>query len=296
MSVPKLNFNFGGLPDEYAAFETARILIWPVPFEATTTFLKGTALGPHAIIEASCHLELYDEELDAEISRLGIHTLPPAPVNAPIEAVMERLYCEARRWLATGKFLCALGGEHSITTPIVRAVAELYPDLSVLQIDAHADLRQSYDGTPYSHASVAARLVEICPVVQVGVRALSLEEARARRQLPVTTFFAKDLRDPSEWIPHVVEALSPHVYLTIDVDGLDPSLIPATGTPEPGGLSWWETLQMIRQTAECRTIVGMDVTELCPMPGHEASNFIVAKLVYKALGYIFHRELPRESP
>jgi agmatinase len=295
MNVPELNFNFGGLPDDYAAFETARILIWPVPFEATTTFMKGTALGPHAIIEASGHLELYDEELDAEIYRLGIHTLPPASVHAPLEVVIEQLYHEARRWLATGKFLCALGGEHSITSPIVRAVAELYPDLSVLQIDAHADLRPSYEGTPYSHASMAARLVEICPVVQVGVRALSLEEARARRQLPVTTFFAKDLRDPREWIPQVVEALSPHVYLTIDVDGLDPSLVPATGTPEPGGLSWSETLHLIRHTAERRTIVGMDVTELCPMPGHEASNFIVAKLVYKALGYIFHHELPRES-
>lgn len=296
MSIPELNFTFGGLPDEYTAFETARILIWPVPFEATTTFLKGTALGPHAIIEASRHLELYDEELEAEVYRLGIHTLPPAPVNAPLEEVIERLYHEARRWLETEKFLCTLGGEHSITSPIVRAVAERYPDLSVLQIDAHADLRQSYDGTPYSHASVAARLVEICPVVQVGVRALSLEEARARHQLPITTFFAKDLHDPREWIPQVIERLSPRVYLTIDVDGLDPSLIPATGTPEPGGLSWSETLRLIRQVAEQRTIVGMDVTELCPMPGHEASNFIVAKLIYKTLGYVFHRELPRETP
>ncbi len=296
MSIPELNFTFGGLPDEYTAFETARILIWPVPFEATTTFLKGTALGPHAIIEASRHLELYDEELEAEVYRLGIHTLPPAPVNAPLEEVIERLYHEARRWLETEKFLCTLGGEHSITSPIVRAFAERYPDLSVLQIDAHADLRQSYDGTPYSHASVAARLVEICPVVQVGVRALSLEEARARHQLPVTTFFAKDLHDPREWIPQVIECLSPRVYLTIDVDGLDPSLIPATGTPEPGGLSWSETLRLIRQVAEQRTIVGMDVTELCPMPGHEASNFIVAKLIYKTLGYVFHRELAREIP
>ncbi len=295
MSVPELRFNFGGLPEEYAALETARILIWPVPFEATTTFLKGTALGPHAIIEASRHLELYDEELEAEVYRLGIHTLPPAPVNAPIEETIERLYHEARRLLLTGKFLCTLGGEHSITSPIVRAVAEWYPDLTVLQLDAHADLRDHYDNTPYSHASVTARLVEICPVVQVGVRALSLEEARARRRLPVTTFFAKDLHDPREWIPQVLAALSPHVYLTIDVDGLDPSLIPATGTPEPGGLSWTETLHLIRQTAEQRTIVGMDVTELCPMPGHEASNFIVAKLIYKALGYIFRDDLPRES-
>lgn len=292
MSASDLTFNFGGLPDPYATFETARILIWPVPFEATTTFLKGTALGPHAIIEASRHLELYDEELDAEVYRLGIHTLPPADINAAVEEVMKRLRAETRRLLETGKFLCALGGEHSITSPIVAAFAERYPDLSVLQIDAHADLRPSYEGTPYSHASVAARLVEICPVVQVGIRALSREEARALRQLPIATFFAKDLKDPAEWIPRVIEKLSERVYLTIDVDGLDPSLIPATGTPEPGGLSWSDTLSLIRETAQRRTIVGMDVTELCPMTGQEASNFIVAKLIYKALGYIFHHELP----
>jgi len=295
MSESGLSFNFGAIGGEYADYERARILIWPVPFEATTTYLKGTSQGPRAIIEASHHLELYDEELDGEVYRLGIHTLAPARVTGTLEDVMCHLSEQTRRWLATGKFLCTLGGEHSISAPIVAAFAQMYPDLTVLQIDAHADLRPHYEGTPYSHASVTARLVEHCPVVQVGVRALSREEARRAAHLPVTIFFAQDIVGHRGWIEAAVEHLSPHVYLTIDVDGLDPSLIPATGTPEPGGLSWYDTLALIRRVAERKTIVGMDVTELCPLPGHAASNFITAKLIYKCLGYIFARDLARED-
>lgn len=295
MSESSLSFNFGGVDGECTDYDRARILIWPIPFEATTTYVKGTAQGPRAIIEASHHLELYDEELEGEVYRLGIHTLPPARVTGSIDEVMNHLYQQTRRWLASGKFLCTLGGEHSISVPIVAAFAQHYPDLTVLQIDAHADLRSSYEGTPYNHACVTARMVEHCPVVQVGVRSLSREEARALPRLPVTIFFAKDIVGRRDWIEAVIARLSPHVYLTIDVDGLDPSLIPATGTPEPGGLSWYETLALVRQVVEKRTIVGMDVTELCPLPGHAASSFTVAKLIYKCLGYVFARDLPGDD-
>jgi agmatinase len=178
-----------------------------------------------------------------------------------------------------------LGGEHSISAPVIRAHKEKYPALSVLQIDAHADLRDAYDGTPHSHASVMRRVTEICPAVQVGIRSLSSEEARAIPNLPVKVFFAKDIVGRTEWIGDVVNALSPDVYLTIDVDGFDPSLIPTTGTPEPGGLFWYDVLHLLRAVAEKRNIVGMDVTELSSSPGNNAPSFLVSKLIYKALGY-----------
>lgn len=282
---------FGGLDEPFSRFDSARILIWPIPYEATTTYGRGTIDGPRAILEASCHMELYDEEIGGEVYRLGIHTLPPTQLTGPPEQAMHQLYARARELLEERKFICALGGEHAITPPIVRATAEVYPRLSVLQIDAHCDLRPQYDGTPYSHACVAARLVDICPVVQVGVRSLSVEEARALADLPVKVFYAHHIVGRTDWIDAAIESLSENVYLTIDVDGLDPSLIPATGTPEPGGLSWYETLTLLRRLAERRHVVGMDVSELSPIPHLHAPDFAVAKLIYKTLGYVFRRTL-----
>lgn len=285
---------FGGLDEPFSRYDSAHILIWPIPYEATTTYGRGTARGPQAILDASGHLELYDEEIGGEVYRLGIHTLPPTSLTGPPEQAIHQLYTRARELLREGKFVCALGGEHAITPPIVRATAEVYPRLSVLQIDAHSDLRPQYDGTPYSHACVAARLVEMCPVVQVGVRSLSVEEAQALVDLPIKIFYAHDIVGRTDWIDAAIESLSENVYLTIDVDGLDPSLIPATGTPEPGGLSWYETLALLRRLAERRRVVGMDVSELSPIPHLHAPDFTVAKLIYKTLGYIFRHRLHEE--
>ena len=288
-----LPVNFGGLSESLSDYENARVLVWPVPFEGTVSYGAGTRYGPEAIIDASRHMELFDEEINGETAQIGIHTLEAIDANRSPDLMMGALYEEARRLLNTGKFICMLGGEHSISGPVIRAHKERFPKLSVLQIDAHADLRDTYDGTPHSHASVMRRVVEMCSVVQVGIRSLSSEEASVIPLLPTRIFFAKDIVGRTEWIEEVPDSLSEEVYLTIDVDGLDPSLIPTTGTPEPGGLMWYDVINLIRFVAEKRRIVGMDVTELSTLPGNNSPSFLTAKLIYKTLGYIFRDQVPK---
>ena len=288
MDIP---FNFGGLEPHLSAYESSKVLIWPVPFEKTVSYGRGASQGPAAIISASRYMEVYDEELDCEIVTIGIHTLPPADAEREPDQMMAFLEQQARALLKTGKFICMLGGEHSITAPVVRAFREKFPKLSVLQIDAHADLRDSYEGSPHSHASAMRRVVEVCPAVQVGIRSLSIEEARAIPTLPTRIFYAKDICGGTGWVDDAVEALTEDVYLTIDVDGLDPSLIPTTGTPEPGGLMWYEVLALIRTLAAKRNVVGMDIVELSGSRETNAASFLAAKLVYKTLGYIFRKQI-----
>jgi agmatinase len=286
-----LPFVFGGLEPPLSDFKNATVLIWPVPFEKTVTYGRGTAEGPAAIIEASRNMELYDEEIGGETCAIGIHTLQAMDADQDPEQMMPALQREAGRLMETRKFLCMLGGEHSISAPVVRAFREKFSKLSVLQIDAHADLRDSYDGTPHSHASVMRRIVEVCPAVQVGIRSLSIEEARAIPQLPTRVFYAKDITGRMDWIESAVSELTDDVYLTIDIDGFDPSLAPATGTPEPGGLTWNEVLGLIRMLAAKRNVVGMDLVELSGSGESNASSFLAAKLIYKTLGYIFRKRI-----
>src|SRR6185369_6813963 len=219
------------------------------------------------------------------------HTLPELKSIDPPEAMMEQIEREAEKLLDTGKFLVTLGGEHSISGPIVRALGHCMKDLSVLQIDAHADLRESYDGTPHSHTSIMARVVEVCPVVQVGIRSISEAEAKRLPKTPTRIFWARDIVGRTDWYEQAILSLTENVYLTIDIDGLDPSLVPTTGAPEPGGLGWYDVLGIVRATARARTIVGMDVTELSPVAGNKAPDFLTAKLVYKCLSYVFQRQL-----
>ncbi|MCI0489666.1 MAG: agmatinase [Blastocatellia bacterium] len=283
--------NFGGISEpEYSAFDVARILVLPVSYEGTVSYGRGTADGPRAIIEASRNMELYDEETGGAVYRLGIHTLPEvAPVDPP-EAMMERVERRAEELLDTGKFILMLGGEHSITGPVIRAFGRRFDNLSVLQIDAHADLRESYDGTPHSHASIMARVVEVCPAVQVGIRSISESEILRLPHLPTKIYWAKDIVGRSDWHEEAISHLTENVYLTIDIDGLDPSLVPSTGTPEPGGLGWYDAIGIIRAAARTRRIVGMDVTELAPVPGNNSPDFLTARLIYKSLSYIFEEE------
>lgn len=287
-----LPFTFGGLEEVYSKYESSRVLIWPVPFEQTVSYGTGTKEGPKAIIDASRHMELYDDEIGRETYKIGIHTLAEANTDRDLSNVMQNLYEEAQKMLLSGKFICMLGGEHSISGPVVRAYKEKYPNLSVLQIDAHADLRDEYDGTPFSHASVMRRIVEICPAVQVGIRSLSAEEARVIPTLPTRIFYAKDIAGATDWVPQVIDALSEDVYLTVDVDGFDPSIIPTTGTPEPGGLMWYDVINLIRTVAKNKNIVGMDVTELSFSATNNSPSFLTAKLIYKTLGYVFVNEVP----
>jgi agmatinase len=283
---------FGGIEPHLSAFESSRILIWPVPFERTVSYGRGTREGPAAIIEASRYMEIYDEEIGGETATIGIHTLPPIDAERETEEMMPALQREAQKLLQSGKFLCMLGGEHSISAPVVRAFKEKFPKLSVLQIDAHADLRDSYEGTPHSHACAMRRILEVCPAVQVGIRSLSAEEARVIPSLPTCVFYAKDITGRTDWVDAAVDSLTAVVYLTIDIDGLDPSLVPSTGTPEPGGLMWYEVLTLIRTLAANRNVVGMDLVELCRSATSNTSSFLSAKLIYKTLGYVFRRHIP----
>jgi agmatinase len=283
--------NFGGISEQDSLYDKARAVVFPIPLERTTTYEHGTRNGPAAILSASRNMELYDEELELETYKeVGIATLPAIDtMDGTLDEVLSELFSAQCALLDDDKFPIALGGEHSLTPPLVSAVARKYGDLSVLQIDAHADLREHYQGNPKSHACAMRRVVEVCPAVQVGIRSLSIEEAQAIPKLATKVYWANDIvRAPlNDWVSKVIADLGPNVYLTIDLDGFDPSIVPATGTPEPGGLDWHQVTSLIRAVAKHKKIVGMDMVELLPQPGDHASDFLAAKLIYKCLGYIF---------
>jgi N1-aminopropylagmatine ureohydrolase len=283
--------NFGGISDEHSLYETSRTVIFPVPLERSTSYEHGTRNGPSAILAASRHMELYDDELQMEpYKEIGIATLPAIDTtDGTMEEVLAELYTAQLGLLEDGKFPVAIGGEHSLTPPLVSATAKKFKDLTVLQIDAHADLRDEYQGNSASHACAMRRVVEVCPAVQVGIRSLCEEEAKAIPHLRTKVYWAKDIvRAPMKaWIAKVLDDLGPNVYLTIDLDGFDPSVVPATGSPEPGGLDWHQVTSLVRAVADHKKIVAMDVVELLPQPGDHASDFLAAKLIYKCLGYIF---------
>jgi len=289
--------NFGGIDEEeFSSFDTAQVFVLPVAYEGTVSFGTGTGAGAMAIVDASRNMELYEEETDAEVYKIGIHTLKEFKSRETPEAMMDSLYEHSKEILKNDKFLCMLGGEHSVSAPIIRAHAEKYHNLSVLQIDAHADLRDEYDGTKHSHASIMARVVKDLriPSVQVGIRSISADEARAiDAGLPTKIFWAKDIVGRTDWIDAAIDGLTENVYLTIDIDGLDPSLVPTTGTPEPGGLGWYETLTLIRKLASRKRVVGMDLVEFSKTETSDAPAFLCAKLVYKSLAYIFQNDTPK---
>ena len=292
-----LPVNFGGIDEEqYSSKDSARVFVLPVSYEGTVSYGTGTGAGAMAIVDASRNMELYEEETDSEVYKIGIHTLDEFKPRPTPDEMMSDLYEHATDILRQDKFLCMLGGEHSVSAPIIKAHAEKYHNLSVLQIDAHADLRDTYDGTPHSHASIMARVVKDMqiPSVQVGIRSISADEARALDSgLPTKIFWARDIVGRTDWIHSAVESLTENVYLTIDIDGLDPSIVPTTGTPEPGGLGWYETLKLIRKLAEKRRVVGMDLVEYSYFEEYDSPAFLCAKLVYKSLAYIFKNETTR---
>jgi len=279
---------FGGAMPTMKSFDESRVVILPVPVDRTTSYVSGTRNGPREILEASSHMELWDEEVGVDVHGVGIFTLPA--MELPF-GEMGELVGEIRRVaadiLSREKFLVTLGGEHSITPPLVSAAAAAFKGLSVLQIDAHADLRDCYMGTPHNHACAMRRSLEFAPVTQVGIRSMSTEEAEAAPGLNTKIFYDATMRKDPNWIDRVVDTLSGPVYITIDVDGMDPAIMPATGTPEPGGLSWYEIVALLRATIARKTVVACDVVELSPLPGMMAPNFLCAKLIYKILTYQF---------
>ena len=279
---------FGGTLPTRATFDTSSVVILPCPVDRTTSYVGGTRNGPHEILQASTHMELWDEEMNADVHGVGIFTLPemelPFGEMAPLVDEIERVAYEI---IGRDKFLVTIGGEHSITPPLVSAAARKYPNLSVLQIDAHADMRDAYMGTVHNHACAMRRSLQYASVTQVGIRSLSTEEAEVLPKLKTKVFFDSAMRQDPKWMDAVVESLGENVYVTIDVDGMDPAIMPATGTPEPGGLSWPEIMRLLRLTAERRRIVSADIVELSPIPGMVAPNFLCAKLLYKLLTYRF---------
>lgn len=282
-----MTMNFGGLEPQYESLDNAAFVVVPVPYDLTSTYQSGARRGPAAILEASGNMELYDEELEKETFRAGIHTADflEAKASGPeamVRAVQERIH----DIVVLNKIPVMLGGDHSLSPGAVAAVRERYPGLAVLHFDAHADLRESYQGSPYSHACAGRRIAELCPLVQVGIRSLSVEEAGFMKQATVKTFFAHNMFKDADWLTRICECLRGDIYITIDLDVLDPAYMPATGTPEPDGLSWRQLLDIIKAvTGKCR-VRGFDVVELAPIPGLVAPDFLAAKLIYRIMGYL----------
>ncbi len=277
--------SFAGLSPQAAALAKAKVVVLPVPYDGTTEFKSGAREGPQAIIDASPYLELYDAELDREISEVGIHTLPEVqPHMRSPELMVERVYRIAKCLLDKNKLIAMLGGEHLLTLGMVRAYKEKYRKLSVLQLDAHTDLRDQYQGTKYSNACVMRRVWELCPVVQVGVRSFSLEERQFMKKQRIEPFYAEAATSP-DFVSRVVSKLTPQVYVSIDLDVFDPSIMSAVGTPEPGGMSWQQVLELLRAVGAEKKIVGFDLTELCPREGPTSCAYLAAKLAYKIMGY-----------
>ncbi|RJP68724.1 MAG: agmatinase [Candidatus Abyssobacteria bacterium SURF_17] len=283
--------NFGGLSAKLSAVETSAIVLLPVPYEASTTYRAGCRHGPSAIIEASTNMELYDEELCFEPCAAGIHTVRPLDVVDDAGEMLKRICTVATTHVERGKFVTLLGGEHTVSLGIVRALRAAHKDLSVLILDAHADYRESYRGNEYSHACVSRRIAEDCNLVLAGVRSLSREEADSLKASN-TIFYSHQFRavrgktEQKALIERVVERLGPKVHISIDVDVFDPSIMPAVGTPEPGGLLWDEVLDMLRAVITQREVVGLDLVELAPVAGLSHPEFMAAKLLYRTWGYL----------
>lgn len=287
---------FAGLEDPYGLEKNANIVLLPVPFDKTSTYQKGSNFGPEALIEASRHLELYDIETDSQVYLAGIFTAAPVTENESKD-MLEETYRRTKGYLAQGKFVVVIGGEHSISYAPIRAHADHYPKISVLQLDAHADLQMTYEGDPWSHACIMARVRELPNVtksIAVGIRSMAIEEKILYE--PANTFLSHTIDQNDDWMDQVLAKLSDHVYITFDLDAFDSSLMPSTGTPEPGGLQWNQSLKLLRRVSQEKTIIGFDIVELCPSPSNKAPDYLAAKLIYKLLSYVFTYSNQRGLP
>jgi len=287
-----LEKKFGDIPEEYASLKKSRIVIIQAPYEGTLTYVKGASNAPQAILDASTNMELYDDELNAETYKAGIYTSPPlefAPETQPEKAV-DKVKSATAEVFDAGKLPVILGGEHTISIGGVKAAKKYFSDVSVLHLDAHYDLRDEYKGSKFNHACVARRIQEICPVVEIGVRGLSSEGKTFLDTAPsnVNVINVYDILETPDWKKKASRLLSDNVYITIDLDVLDPAVMPSVGTPEPGGLGWYEMIDFLRTVTRERRVIGFDVVELSPRAGFIAPDFLAAKIIYRLLGYIFY--------
>lgn len=277
--------NFAGIPDEYAKLDNAKIVLIPVPYDGTSTWQKGSDKGPQALLHAAENMELYDIETDTEVYKQGVFLAPAIEEKSSAEAVVNAVYASAKEYIKRNKFVTLVGGEHSISIGSIRAFNELFEDLTVLQIDAHADLRKEYDGSKYNHACAVYEASQNTNLIQVGIRSMDALEKTVMNE--DKTFFAHQMVQDDYWMDNVIEACTENVFITFDLDAFDPSILPSTGTPEPGGLFWYETMDFLKRVFEEKNVVGFDILELCPQENEKSSDFLAAKLYYKMLSYKF---------
>jgi agmatinase len=276
---------FAGIEEEYAGKEKAAIYLQSISYDGTSTWGKGADKGFAAFMDAAENMELYDIETDSEVYLKGIHTLPEAPVFDSPEAMFKYTYENTKALLKEGKFLTFFGGEHSVSIGPIKAHYEHFDNLTILQIDAHADLRPSYGGTLYNHACAVYDASKNANLVQVGIRSMDIAEKEHMDYNKVV--FADEIKDNNDWQEKAMNVITDNVYITLDLDAFDPSILPGTGTPEPGGMGWYTVINFLKRVFEERNVVGFDIVELAPIAGHKASEFLAAKLYYKMLSYKF---------
>ncbi|MCX7954707.1 MAG: agmatinase [Bacteroidales bacterium] len=276
---------FGDFDRRFTDLSTSNVVILPVPFDLTSTGIKGSANAPRAIIEMSRQLENYDIELNTEFYTIGIHTLQPLSNLNTSEEMIEKVYKTVKNYIKD-KFIITIGGEHSVSIGAIKSHCEEYNRLTVVQLDAHADCRDTYMGSKYNHACTMARIKELCDVIHVGIRSLDVSEFEIIDERNI--FYAQHIINYSNWEYEVMDRIQTRdIYITIDVDVFDPSIMPSTGTPEPGGLLWYETLSFLKKLHKNFNVVGFDVTELCPIKTNKSPDYMIAKLIYKMIGYKF---------
>ncbi|HLV93268.1 MAG TPA: agmatinase [Aequorivita sp.] len=276
---------YAGIPQKYAVLETSKIVLIPVPYDGTSTWQKGADKGPEAFLDASENMELYDIETQTEVYKQGVYLADAITENSSPEAMVDAVHKTTKEYIKRNKFVTLFGGEHSISIGSIRAFSECFDNLTVLHIDAHADLRKEYEGSKCNHACAVYEASQTTNLVQVGIRSMDVSETTIMDEEKV--FFAHDMVKDEYWVDKVIEALGDNVFITFDLDALDPSILPSTGTPEPGGLLWYETLDFLKQVFEEKNVVGFDIVELCPNEHDGASDFLAAKLYYKMLSYKF---------
>lgn len=276
---------YAGIPAEFSKLEQSKIVLIPVPYDGTSTWQKGADKGPEAFLHASENMELYDIETQTEVYKQGIYLADAVTENSSPEAMVDAVHKTTKQFIKRNKFVTLFGGEHSISIGTIRAFKDMFEDLTVLHIDAHADLRQSYEGSTCNHACAVYEASQTTNLIQVGIRSMDVIETTVMDE--DKTYFAHEMAEDDNWIDAAIDQMTDNVFITFDLDAFDPSIMPSTGTPEPGGLLWYETLEFLKQVFEEKNVVGFDIVELCPNANEKSSDFLAAKLYYKMLSYKF---------
>jgi agmatinase len=284
---------YAGIPQEYGKLETAKIVLIPVPYDGTSTWQKGADKGPEAFLNASANMELYDIETETEVYKRGIHLTDAVTEASSPEAMVEAVHAATKRYIKKNKFVTIFGGEHSISIGTIRAFNECFDNLTVLQLDAHADLRKEYEGSSCNHACAVYEASQTTNLIQVGIRSMDVSETTVLDQ--EKTYFAHEMVNDDSWMESSIDQMTENVFITIDLDAFDPSILSSTGTPEPGGLLWYETLEYLKQVFQEKNVVGFDIVELCPNANDKSSDFLAAKLYYKMLSYKFQGDAINED-